>query len=448
MRLNRIALNGMVLLALGGPACSPEDEAPRAWAARSASEARTEATPPGAPLFSRSFPGGEAGPSELGEGRALRVTGLAADAASGVFLCGAFRGTVDFGRERLTSRGGKAEVFVAKLGPDGSPLWARHLAGVGRKDVSVAADSAGNAFVLGAFRGSVDFGSGPLTTEDRSEALFLLKLGPDGNTLRTQKISSEEGGASPYGAAATPAGGVVIVGYVDTDVAAGAVRLRGNGSFAFALDASGGVLWGQNFGRSGDSVPSGVAVDRDQNTVVAESHSVGYRFYLAKLDRSGATVWRNRFNAGRSGSIEPGGVAVDARGDILLTGAGGVDFGVPAAPGSEGEGFVARFDPGGAVRWVRRLPFAGTGHVAADAAGYALVAGASGSAVLLAKLSPQGDVLWTRRAEGSADAGGIALRPGGDGVVLAGTFRGRLDFGAGPLSSGARTDIFVTALAP
>ncbi|WP_437314124.1 hypothetical protein [Sorangium sp. So ce385] len=444
--MNRIALNTVVLLALGSQACSPEDDATRAWAARSASEARDEATPPGTPLFSRSFPGSEAGPSGFGEG-APRVTGLAVDAAANVFLCGAFRGTVDFGRERLTSRGGEEETFVAKLGPDGSPLWARHLAGAGWRDASIAADSAGNTFVLGAFGGSVDFGAGPLSTEDRAHALFLLKLGPDGTTLWSQKSTSEEGGAIPRGAAATPEGGVVIVGSFDTDVGMGRMMLRGNGSFAFALDASGGVLWGKNFGRSGDSFPSSVAVDRDQNTVVAEAYGTGRRLYLTKLDRSGATVWRNRLNPTRDvGSIWPDGVAVDARGDILLTGGGNVDFGVPSAPGSEDEGFVTRFDPGGAVRWVRRL--AGTGHVAADAAGNALVAGASGSAILVTKLSPQGEVLWTRRAEGSANAGGVALRPGGDGLVLAGTFHGLLDFGVGPLSSGARTDIFVTALSP
>ena len=57
-------------------------------------------------------------------------------------------------------------IFVAKYSPAGAPVWCRCLGGrpvnvgAGR---AVAVDQGGNVVVTGSFRGTVDFGGGPLT---------------------------------------------------------------------------------------------------------------------------------------------------------------------------------------------------------------------------------------------------------------------------------------------
>src|SRR5437773_827609 len=81
-----------------------------------------------------------------------------------VIVAGYFTGTVDFGGGPLTSAGG-ADVFVAKYAADGGFQWAKRFGGTsGDVAASVAVDGSGNVVVGGRFSGSVDFGGGTLTS--------------------------------------------------------------------------------------------------------------------------------------------------------------------------------------------------------------------------------------------------------------------------------------------
>jgi hypothetical protein len=172
--------------------------------------------------------------------------------------------------------------------------------------------------------------------------------------------------------------------------------------------------------------------------------------YLARVDGAGQVRWTRRL--GSTGSDGASAVAVAADGRIALAGtyaaplelAGQVlpAAGAPAA-------FIALFDAGGQLQWIRAL--AGTGYASwADlsfapggalvAAGYLAgtarlgelaVSSAGETDVVVAQLAADGRPQWLRRAGGAgADAGrGVAVSADGR-VAVAGAFTGQAEFGS------------------
>src|SRR5207244_4370336 len=69
-----------------------------------------------------------------------------------------------------------AAVFVSKYSPTGATVWSKCLGGVlgGGAGRAVAVDSSGNVLVTGKFSGTVDFGTGALTSAGAS-SIFVAK---------------------------------------------------------------------------------------------------------------------------------------------------------------------------------------------------------------------------------------------------------------------------------
>lgn len=104
------------------------------------------------------------------------ASAVAVDAADNVLVAGGFIATIDFGGATLTS-GGAKDVFLAKLGPDGSHLWSKGFGDAGYQDaLAVATDASGNACLAGYFEGAVDFGGGALTSAG-GEDVFVAAFG-------------------------------------------------------------------------------------------------------------------------------------------------------------------------------------------------------------------------------------------------------------------------------
>src|SRR5215813_6584563 len=108
---------------------------------------------------------------------------VAVDQSGNTLLTGELYGTVFFNGtcNALSSGPTNANAYVAKFDPDGTCHWA-HAYGDFVNDQlgeGVAVDSNGNVFVVGSFRGTMDFGCGPLENAAASN-IFLAKLSPDG----------------------------------------------------------------------------------------------------------------------------------------------------------------------------------------------------------------------------------------------------------------------------
>src|SRR5260370_27876741 len=116
------------------------------------------------------------GPWVLGLGGAGGDCGqsVAIDSSGNTVAAGFFQGTVNFGSGALTSAGGY-DMFIAKYSSAGVCLWSRRFGGAGDEIVKrVALDGSGNIVVVGKFSGTSDFGGRVLTSAGGPE-LFIAK---------------------------------------------------------------------------------------------------------------------------------------------------------------------------------------------------------------------------------------------------------------------------------
>ena len=126
--------------------------------------------------------------------RAMQGTGfgtgrsIALDPSGNVYTAGQLQGTVDFdpgaGVFEL-SQTGEDGIFIQKMNASGELVWARAIGGANLSDaLGIAPDDAGNVYVTGSFRGTIDFDPGA-GTQDLTSAgnndIFVLKLDTSGN---------------------------------------------------------------------------------------------------------------------------------------------------------------------------------------------------------------------------------------------------------------------------
>ncbi|HBE35201.1 MAG TPA: hypothetical protein DD990_28875, partial [Cyanobacteria bacterium UBA11368] len=92
----------------------------------------------------------------------------------------------------MTSNG-NYDIFVAKRGSDGSVAWAKNLGGSSFEvGSSIATDSSGNTYTIGRFSGTATFGSTTLTSNG-SEDIFVAKLGSDGSVAWAKSFGGSGG---------------------------------------------------------------------------------------------------------------------------------------------------------------------------------------------------------------------------------------------------------------
>lgn len=140
------------------------------------------------------------------EQRAVAVT---TDAAGNIIMTGGFFSSINFGALDIQSAG-LSDIFVLKLGADGSYLWANTYGDASDQvPGGVGADADGNIVITGGFQGMVDFGGGPLTSSV-SYDLLLLKLNDQGGHIWSKGFgnSASQIGGPLY---IYPAGGEILI---------------------------------------------------------------------------------------------------------------------------------------------------------------------------------------------------------------------------------------------
>jgi hypothetical protein len=89
--------------------------------------------------------------------------GITADSSDNVYITGMFEDTVDFGQDfgttdSKTSAGGR-DIFLARINSNGSYGWIKRFGGtLNDTGYRIDADSSGNVYITGDFKGFVDFG--------------------------------------------------------------------------------------------------------------------------------------------------------------------------------------------------------------------------------------------------------------------------------------------------
>jgi hypothetical protein len=248
--------------------------------------------------------------------------------------------------------------------------------------------------------------------------------------------------------------------------------------FVVKFDPNGNHLWSQRFGDGSSQGARSAAIDGSGNVTVTGVFWGTADFgggpltaagngdvFLAKFDPTGNHIWSKRF--GDPGTQEIARMATDLPGNVLVTGGfqGTIDFGGgPLVSAGDDDVFLAKFSPNGNHVWSRRFggPEAQHGFcVAADISGNVFVAGSArgevdfGGGVLvseydetdivLAKFDPNANHLWSKLF--GAGSGLAVATDGDENVILTGRFTRAVDFGGGALwSEGGGVDVFVAAL--
>ena len=417
---------------------------------------------------------------------------IAIDSAENLLAVGRFAGSLTVGAFTLTSAGG-FDVYVVKLAPaTGEVLWAKRFGGTDSDEgLSVAVDASDNAYVTGVFRGTVDFGGGPVPSASGSDDAFVLKLAPDGGFGWARGIGGSE---IDYGAGIAVRGNsVVVTGPYSGSMTVGATTVTSAGSidiFALSMTTDAADGWLKSYGGPNADVPTGLAFDGTDNVVITGRFqgtsnygggnlisAGGFDVFLLKVSGgAGAHLTSRRFG---SAAFDTGSaVTIDSSANILLLGTfrETVDFGkgpVTASSAGDSDIFLAKYSQAGACLWAKA--FGGTAGlsgragnaVAVNAAGDVAIAGAFDGTItfggeVLSSASEVGTDLFAARFAGGDGSHLNSIRAGGMGVESAsgvaqavdgrffatGSFSGFADFGGEALTSAGGNDACVLALAP
>lgn len=413
---------------------------------------------------------------------------IALDPSGNVLILARLMGSATVAGEVLSSQGVNGNPLLVKVEADGSPGWAVTFgdAAMTDFDARIAVDGAGRIVIAGMFDGAVTFGGATFTSAGDRD-IFVAKLGADGSHLWSRQFG-DTGSQAAAGVAVDSSGDVVLVGNYFSNFNIDGNVLTNEGSsdvFVAKLDANGGTyLWARSFGDNSPQWAKPPAVDSKGDILLAglnagivnfgdgplEDTSPGASdLFVAKLDGiSGDCAWSSGYSVDQSTEI----TSVEAGDDdrVLLGGyfSGPLDLGgeVLNAAG-QSDAFVAVLAADGTHVWSSRFGAGAhetlTSIAAAEPGAFVLgvsgngtvdfgggpLQGMGGEDTFIVKLGTEGQHIWSRRFGDAGDQVSPLLAAAKDGsIVAACDVDGSINFGDQELSGTGKTDTAVARLAP
>jgi uncharacterized protein (TIGR03437 family) len=382
---------------------------------------------------------------QFGSAAADRLNALAAD-GTGIYAVGSVDATLPG-----QSSAGNQDCFVRKYDASGTELWTRQFGGTANEGAQGVVVDASGIYVSGTTGGELP----GQTTAGMNDA-FLRKYDTAGNVLWTRQFGTS---AADFGSSvAADSSGVYVFGST-FGTFPGQANAGDDDVFVRKYDTAGNVLWTRQFGSPENDDPINAVADATGLYVggTARAALPGQSYagiddgFVRKYDASGNVLWTDQFGtAGQEGVL---GMAIDSTGIY----AGGITTGV--LPGQTGagssDGFVRKYDAAGSVLWTRQYGTAtgeGVNEMAADSTGvyvtgnsFGALGGpnAGGSDVYARKFDVSGNVVWTFQFGSSASDFPFGLAASAGSVYVAGYTEGTL---AGQTSAGGTADDFVVKL--
>jgi hypothetical protein len=275
--------------------------------------------------------------------------GIDLDGSSNVYITGEFSDTVDFDpgiNSFLLSSNGGFDVFILKLTSTGDFLWA-HQEGSWLDDLAfkVKVKNTGKVLILGSFKDSVDFDSGPGVDQLYSDGgynTFIQEFDNNGNHLWVKSLYSSNHNQG-QDLDIDSLGNIYISGSysgtTDFDPSSDTYLLTssfsGQDCFVLKLDPIGELIWVKSMGGMYMDVSTAIAVDADGNVFTGGYYEgqpdfdpgVGIvllpdngfqSMYLQKLDSSGNLNWVYGLGGIAYNAVYD--IVVDNYGDIYSTG--------------------------------------------------------------------------------------------------------------------------------
>lgn len=201
-------------------------------------------------------------------------------------------------------------------------------------------------------------------------------------------------------------GNVLVTGWIET--------ATGNEDcHTVKYSPNGDVLWADTYAGSATGTDYGytLAVDQNGNTYVGGfgngDNPATFDIFVLKYDSNGNRVWTQRWTSPITNySAYAYSIAVDNQGDVFTTGFESDGF-------TDGEFITLKFNSSGVLQWA--TPYNGStssidyaNHIVVDSDGNSYITGWSGGAnnlhdMTTIKYDPDGNELWVKRYNGSAD---------------------------------------------
>jgi hypothetical protein len=337
---------------------------------------------------------------------------------------------VNLAPQQVTSAG-YLDVYVARFDPQGQTIWSRSFGNPKiQKTVDIVTDAHGNAYVTGEFDGPVDFGTGTFdfgyTSQNTSatRSVFLVKLGPAGDTVAATAINGRKASISAN----------------------------------LAVDANEHVyLAGMIHGKA----------DFGAGELVGD----GFRLFVAAYDANLQPIYARKLEANVNDGIFTQtivDVAADAAGTLAVSawtdGPTDIDGDVLYGDGSQGA-ILVELDPAGKVLWDKplgpqlyqpRLAFGPGSELLLTSAAEGsvdlglglLMVPEMSEALVTARYDATGKLLANRSMGGEATTihiARLATNASGD-MVIVGESGGPVDLGTGPLDSAAGRRLLVAQI--
>ena len=292
---------------------------------------------------------------------------------------------------------GDEDIYLVRTDPDGKFLWSRTYGGAGDDNGWDLLETPEGGFLILGFTNSM--GAGKMD-------LYLIQTDPQGELIWEMTYGGPE---DDYGWA--------LESEDDGYLLAGQTKSFGAGDidgFLVKVNLAGEPIWRQTYGGTAEDRLYSIDQTISGGYVLAgttRTDSLGERdAYLIKTDFQGELIWSSSFGEEQDDVFHA--VRETSEGDLIACGYS-KSFGAAGY-----DAWLMNIDSNGEPNWQRL--FGGTlddrlisGEQTVDGgyilAGYTRSFGASGWDVLLAKLDPDGELIWTELFGGRLDDTGYTV---------------------------------------
>ena len=300
-------------------------------------------TPEGSVLWLKS-----GGSSAVEEANAIAV-----DASGNVFVAGMSNNNTSFDGNSYPSLGGK-DGFLLKLDTDGNFVFVRTIGCFNDDNAyDVAVDGSNNVIVTGYFNYALQVSSTSLfqTAKGANDA-FIVKFDNDGTFLWTIPYASSAHDYGRR-VACDNAGNIYLAGEFKGTVNMGGSNLQSPNDinvYVAKFNPSGDVQWAAQRGASGDDEVKALGVTSAGDVYLAYKQS-NTNPYIAKYSASGISQGTIAYSG--SGTLDIADILCDVNGNVYIAGnySGTIEFGSSAST-SSGSGcdfFIVRYGSDGLI---------------------------------------------------------------------------------------------------
>ncbi len=266
------------------------------------------------------------------------IDGISVDNNGNTVIAGVFRDKIALGNKTYSSVGGD-DIFLASYNRNGQLNWSKTMGSAGLDNTfDVTTDASGNVYMSGWFSGTVDFGGDRLKSRGSTD-MFIAKYSPDGALLWARNFGGTKGDGGNE--IAVTAGGQIAVSMItEGDVAIGGKTYQyGGGSrdaLVIRMTPRGDVLWVAQAKGSGTERIRAMAISPEGDVYVGFQFHKQLRLYgadgqsmtnegmahwdgaLARLDPNGKLQWLKPVMSGDNDNVR--GIGVGSNNEIYASG--------------------------------------------------------------------------------------------------------------------------------